>query len=103
MEKLKKFLSRFRLVYRRSSTLTKYIVICALLVSTVTMISLGISLGRAEDRAAALREEAAALQQENAQLQEDVESLGTVEGIKKIAYRLLGLIDPDAVIFEPEE
>ena len=103
MEKLNKFFSRFRLVYRRSSTLTKCIVICTILLSTIALISLRVSLQRAEARAEGLRTEAAALQQENEELQEDIDGLGTVDSIKKIAYKLLGLVEPGSVVFEPEE
>ena len=46
---------------------------------------------------------AAALEQENKSLAEKIKDLGTVESIKELAGKLLGLIDPDTVIFLPEE
>ena len=103
MEKLKRFLSRIRLVYRRSSTLVKCVVIAAILLSTVALLVLRGSILEANKKTEALRSEAAALEQENSQLEEDIEGMGTVEGIKKLAYKLLGLVDPDTVIFEPEQ
>ena len=44
-----------------------------------------------------------ALRQENQELREDVSELGTVQSIVELAKKLLGLVDPDTVIFEPEQ
>lgn len=103
MGKLKRFLGRIRLVYRRSTTLTKCVVIAAILLSTAALLALRFSILEAKQQIAALRAEAAVLEQENGQLEENIGSLDTVEGIKKIAYQILGLVDPGAVIFEPEQ
>ena len=102
MEKLRKFLSRFRLVYRRSSTLTKCVVLAAILLSTVTVITLGAVRRETEAQTEALRQEAAYLEQENQKLRDSISILGTVESVKQIARDILGLVDPDTVIFETE-
>ena len=103
MRKLKKYLSRIRLVYRRSSNLTKCVVIATLLLCTAVLVSLRASLLQTEKRTAALRTEAASLEQEKNALKKDIEDMGSVESVKKIAYAFLGLVDPDAVIYEPEQ
>ena len=57
---------------------------------------------RAQKEEEALRTKAATLEQENKELNEDISQLGTVESIKKIAAKILGLVDPDTVVFLPE-
>lgn len=102
MAKLRKFLSRIRLVYRRSSPLTKCVVLAAILLSTVTVITLGAVRREAQAQTEALRQEAAVLEQENQELRDSISILGTVESVKQIAKDVLGLVDPDTVIFETE-
>lgn len=93
---------KFRLVYRRSSTLTKCVVLAAILLSTVTVITLGAVRREAQAQTEALRQEAAYLEQENQKLRDSISILGTVESVKEIARDILGLVDPDTVVFETE-
>ena len=102
MAKLRKFLSRIRLVYRPSSTLLKCVVLAAILLSTLTVITLGAVRHETEKQAEVLRQEAAVLEQENQILRDKISILGTVESVKQIAKDILGLVDPDTVIFETE-
>lgn len=101
MEKLRRVLSRIRLVYRRSPVLLKGLVLAMILTFTVAMIALRSSITSAEKQAEALRREAAALESENQRLLQDISILGTVESAKKLAYEKLGLMDPNAVILDP--
>ncbi len=102
MERLRRFLSRIRLVYRRSSTLLKCVVLAAIVLSTVTVITLSAARAEEKRKEAELRKEAAALQQENAELKDKISILGTVESVRQIAMEVLGLVDPDTVIFETD-
>ena len=94
--------SRIRLVFKRSSKTVKCVVIATVLVATVALLALTIAIGSAKKQAQDLRNEALALEQENAQLSEDIGELGTIKSIKDLAKKLLGLVDPDTVIFDPE-
>lgn len=94
--------SRIRLVYRRSSKTVKCVVLATIIVATLALLSLTIAISSAKNEAEALRSEAMALEQENAQLSEDISELGTIKSIKDLARKLLGLVDPDTVIFDPE-
>ena len=94
--------SRIRLVFKRSSKTVKCIVIATVIVATVTLLALTIAIGSAKKQAQALRNEALTREQENAQLSEDIGELGTIKSIKDLARKLLGLVDPDTVIFDPE-
>ncbi len=49
-----------------------------------------------------LRDEAAAVEQANDALQEKIDDLGSVNSVKDIAQSELGLVDPNAVIIDPE-
>ena len=95
-------LSRIRLKYQRSSTALKCIVLITLVVCTVALLALRIAIIDARKEEKALREEAVALEQEYDTLRDDISQIGTVESIKKLAGKLLGLVDPDTVVFLPE-
>ena len=103
MERLKRFLSRIRLVYRPSSLLLKCIVAAMLVVATVALLALRGGILDLQHSTDALKKEAAGLESSNHQLQEDMGLQNTVAGILKIAREKLGLVDPDSVIFEPTD
>lgn len=95
--------SRIRLVYQRSSILVKCIVLAAIIVSTVALLTLRIAITQENAREEELRKQAAALEQENNKLNEDIEKVDTIEGMKDIAENELGLVDPNTIIFIPEQ
>ena len=95
--------SRFRLVYRRSSTLLKCVVLATLVLCTVVLVSLSVSLHKTKQQTEDLRTQAIGLQEENRQLQQDMDLADTVDGVKKIAQEELDMVDPEAEFFRPEE
>ena len=103
MERLKRFLSRIRLVYRPSSLLLKCIVAAMLVFATVALLAIRGGIMDIQNSTDELRNEAAALKSKNQQLAQDMGQQNTVAGILKIAKEKLGLVDPDSVIFEPTE
>lgn len=96
-------LYRIRLVYRRSSTLLKCVVLSAIVLCTAALLILRSTILETKEKEAELKSEAAALEQENEDISQDISQIGTIESIKKLAGKLLGLVDPDTVIFLPEE
>ena len=96
-------LRRIRLVYRRSSTLLKCVVLTAVILCTICLIVLRVSILEERAKAEALRKQAIALEQENQQLDEYISELGTVDSVKRIALELLGLVSPDTIIFLPND
>jgi len=92
-----------KLVYRRSRTLTKVVVLTALVLSMAALLTLGSAIAAARNTTEELRSEAVELEQENSRLQQYIQELGTVQGIIRIAQEKLGLIEPGTVIFKPEE
>ena len=94
---------RIRLVFSRSSTLLKCIVLVAIILSTMALLTLRLAILDAKGKTNAMRNEAAALEKENSQLEKSLSDLGTVQSVKELAGKLLGLVDPDTVIFLPEQ
>ncbi len=93
--------SRIRLVRGRSRPLTKVVVLCAIVLSTVTLLSLQVALRSAEDQTDALRDQAAYLEQEKNRLQNNIAALGSVDSAERIAEEELGLGYPDSIVFQP--
>ena len=96
------FLSRFQLQYRRTPTLHKVVVAAAIVLSSVTLISLRLVQWEAEEKLAELQQQAAILEQRNEELRQDIEGLGTTDSIREIAREELGLVDPDTILIEPD-
>lgn len=96
-------LSRIRLVYRRSRLLTKAVVLAAIVLSTAALLTLRFAIQDAREQTEAYRVQAAELEQENDCLEQYIEELGSVQSVERIARQELGLVDPDTVVFIPEE
>ena len=90
-----------RLVYRRSSTLVKCVVLAAIILSTAALVILRASIQTAQDRQQDLQQQAAQLEQDNRMLTQYIAELGTVQSVKRIATQELGLVDPDSQFFNP--
>lgn len=102
MENRSEFFSRIRLVYKRSSTVTKVLVLCAVVLSTVALTGLHLAIADAQAQTEAIRNHAAQLEQENQRLEQKIDALGSMESVEQIARDELGLADPDSVIFQPQ-
>ena len=100
MTKIRSFFSRFQLQYRRTSTLNKVVIAAAVVLSSLTLLSLRLVRVEAEETLADLRQQAAILDQRNDELRRDIDELGTTDSVRKIAQEELGLVDPDTIIFE---
>ena len=100
MTKIHSFLNRFQLQYRRTSTLNKVVIAAAVVLSSLTLLSLRLVRVEAEETLADLRQQAAILDQRNDELRRDIDELGTTDSVRKIAQEELGLVDPDTIIFE---
>lgn len=94
--------NRIRFVYKRSSTLTKVLVLSAVVLSTVTLLGLRHRIQKTEAQIAATQSQLAREEQENAKLEQKIEALGTLNGAMQIAKDELGYEDPDTIILEPE-
>ena len=75
----KSFFSRFRLIYRPSSPMLKGLVLATVILSTVTLLTLGAIIRDTNDNTEALRQQAGQLLPENEKLQDKIDNLGTVD------------------------
>ena len=91
-----------RFVFKRSSRLTKLVIVAAVVVSVLALLVLRSATLDAQKKADAWRAEAQKQEQEQSRLEELLGNLGSIEGIKDIAENLLGLTDPDTVVIQPE-
>ena len=103
MKAIVTFFKHIRIVYKRSSTLLKCVVLTALIVSAAALLTLRGAYVQQLAQQEMLRQQAAELEQENSLLIRNISQLGTLQGIRRIATEELGLVDPGTVIFVPEE
>ena len=93
--------SRIRLVYRRSSTLLKCVVLAAIVLATAALLTIHFYIDRNEQALQQLQSQAVRYEYENQEYEQRLEEIGTVQSIKRIATEELGLVEPDAKIFHP--
>ena len=102
MAEIKEFLSRIKLIYRRTSNLTKIAVALAIVLCMGTLIALRTSTTALLERTEDLREKAGMLEEENRELDQKIDELGTTKSIVEIAEEELGLVQPGAVAIDTE-
>ena len=103
MQKIMNSLRRVKLVFRKSRPVTKVVALCAVVLSTVTLLTLQSAIVTSREKTAALMDQAGKLEQQNQDLEQRIDGLDTEEGIRDIAENELGLVDPDTVIIVPQQ
>ena len=102
MADFEKIFSRIQLVRQRSKKLTIIVIVIAIVLSMGALTALHLSMNTVKQRTEDLRDKAAHLEAENAELLEDMEQVDSIQGIVEIAEEELGLVQPDAVFYQPE-
>ena len=102
MADFKKIISNVQLVRQRSKKLTIIMVVIAIVLSMGALTALHLSMNALKQRTEDLRDKAAHLEAENAELLEDMAQVDSIQGIVEIAEEELGLVQPDAVFYQPE-
>ncbi len=103
MQKILNSLRRVKLVVRKSRPVTKVVALCAVVLSTVTLLTLQSTILASRERTAELADQAGRLEQQNEDLEQRIDGLDTEDGIRNIAEEELGLVDPDTVIIVPQQ
>lgn len=85
--------------FKRSSLLTKLLILVLVVYATVTLVSLQNQVAEKNAEAEALESSIAATEQENQRLQQAVDALGTDEGVEEVARRKLGLVAEGEIVF----
>jgi len=101
MAQFRSFLASIRLVYRKSSTLTKIVVSTAVVLSMAALLMLHGAIDATRQATEDLRQQAIALEQEQAQLERYEQEKGTVREVIRIAMERLGLVKPDSIVIQP--
>lgn len=101
MNKEKTIFRNIKLVIHPSSRALKIAVIALIVFSMIALISLTWVRTSIRNRTEDMRHEAAVLEEENAALEEKIENQGALENILELARELLGLVDPDTIIIDP--
>lgn len=97
---MKAVLSRFRLVYRKSPLVLKCAVLVSIVLSIVALTSLRIGIVQYRENTQWLRQQAADALQRQQVLRTQIDELGTVQSVKRIATEELDLVDPDTIFFD---
>ena len=103
MQKIMNSLRRIKLVVRKSRPVTKVVALCAVVLSTVALLTLQSAIVASRDNTADLMDMAGKLEQQNQDLEQRIDGLDTEEGIRDIAESELGLVDPNTVIIVPQQ
>ena len=90
-----------RFITRPGPRKLKIVFIALILACAAALTALGVVRSHIQQQTQAALDQAAALEQENAELVEKKEELGSSGSIRDIAKEELGLVEPDAVIIEP--
>ena len=84
---------------RRSSLITKLIILAVVIYAVVTIVALQPKIDTLKSESNSLNDEVLALQEANHSLQNDIEAMDTDEGIMKIARERLNLVADGEWIF----
>ena len=103
MAKLENPFKQIRLVYRRSSTLLKCVVLAAIVLSMAALLALRATITAEQQKQEDLRHQAAVLEETIQEYQDRIDDLGSVQSVGQIAQDELGLVDPNTVILDPVE
>lgn len=85
--------------FKRSSLLSKIIVILPLVAATITLVSLQAQLNEKQAELALLEEKTLVIEQENQRLEEVIAAAGTEAGVKAIAREKLGMVERNEIVF----
>ena len=95
-------LADVKVVRRKSSTLTRIVIVTAIVLSIAALLTLQTAINAANRSTEALRQEAIVLEQESQRLEEYKSQKGSLLEILRIAQEKLGLTAPDSVIIQPK-
>lgn len=93
---------KYRLVVKKTSPLVKTLILIAVVLSTVALVTLHATIEQSRQRYEDLRLQAGKLEENNESLIQRIDEMGSLQSIIQIAMERLGLVLPDATIFETD-
>ena len=85
--------------FRRSSLLSKLIILALIAYATVTLISLQTQITDTLSASKQLESEIVSLTEQNMQLTDQIAQVNTIEGVMEIARTKLGLVTEGEIVF----
>ena len=85
--------------FKRSSLLTKVLILVMVVYATVTLVSLQNQVTAKNEEAAVLEAGIEAARQDNLRLEQAIEALDTDEGVEAVARQKLGLVSKGEIVF----
>lgn len=85
--------------FKRSSLLTKVLILVLVVYATVTLVSLQSQVTEKNAEAEVLESSIDAAKQENLRLEQAIENLDTDEGVKDVARQKLGWVAKGEIVF----
>ena len=85
--------------FKRSSLMTKIIIVLPAIAAAATLVSLQAQLRERQATAAELEQQVAAASQENRRMEAAIDAVDTDEGVKAIAREKLGMVESGEIIF----
>lgn len=85
--------------FKRSSLLTKVLILVLVVYATVTLVSLQSQVTEMDAQAEALESSIDAAKQENLRLEQAIEALDTDEGVVDVARQKLGWVTEGEIVF----
>ena len=92
---------RYRLVFVRTHPLVKWMILLAVVLSTVAMVTMRARIEEDKRNYEIMRQYAMNLEGDNLDLDRKIEELGSIESALRIAMEELGLVMPDTVVISP--
>ena len=91
---------KYRVVFRKTSPLVKAVILVAVVLCTVVLVTLHASIEQSRNQYEAMRQQAAVLEEDNQTILQQIDDIGSLESVIRIAMEKLGLVLPDTTIFE---
>ena len=85
--------------FKRSSLLTKILILVLVVYATVTLVSLQNQVTIREAEAERLQAEIETARQENLRLEQAIETLDTDEGVETVSRQKLGLVSKGEIVY----
>ena len=85
--------------FRKSSLLSKVIILALIAYATITLISLRSQIADMQASTEDLKEEVTSLSEENLQLTDQIAQINTIAGVEEAARNKLGLIAEGEIVF----
>lgn len=95
-------IGKVQIVFGRSSKLLKILVTVLIVFSTAALAALGWAEFDIHRQTEKLRSEAAQVVYENEVLEQNIEQLGSVKSVERIAREELGMVSTDTVLIEAQ-